>query len=155
LVDTREPYEYHGNCFVKNNSVHNYKKGAFARGCIPTAIHLNWSDLADLATEDRIKCKKDLEYNLAQKGITKDKEIIVYCQSGSRSSHAAFVLRKVLDYPKVKNYDGSWIEWSYQYKMQDQTKDNERPNKIEIKKHIHQRDFDKEYARLEASLIKN
>jgi thiosulfate/3-mercaptopyruvate sulfurtransferase len=64
-----------------------------------------------------------LKYNLERKGITRDKEIIVYCQSGSRSSHTAFVLKELLDYPNVRNYDGSWIEWSYY-----NSKDNSIPN---------------------------
>lgn len=113
IVDTRETYEYLGKPFIADDQVWKYKKGAFERGCIPGAIHLNWSELSDLANDHRIKCKKDLIYNLESKGITKDKSIIVYCQSGSRSSHTAFVLREILNYPNVKNYDGSWIEWSY------------------------------------------
>lgn len=115
LVDTREDYEFLGLPFISNEEVLSYKAGAYARGCIPGAKHLNWSEQSDLSSDDRFKCIKDLEYNLERKGITRDKEIIVYCQSGSRSSHTAFVLRELLDYPNVKNYDGSWIEWSYYY----------------------------------------
>lgn len=115
IVDTRESYEYEGKAFIADDKVHSHKKGAFTRGSIPGAVHLNWSDLSDLATDHRIKCTKDLIYDLEAKGITKDKKVIVYCHSGSRSSHTAFVLREVLGYPNVKNYDGSWIEWSYYY----------------------------------------
>ena len=115
IVDTREPYEYLGQPFIHNNKVSKFKKGAYASGAIPTAINLNWSVLSDLADDHRIKCKKDLKYDLLKMGITPDKNIIVYCQSGSRSSHTAFVLRHILGYPNVKNYDGSWIEWSYEY----------------------------------------
>ena len=115
LVDTREDYEFLGLPFISNGEVLSYKAGAYQRGCIPGAKHLNWSEQSDLSNDDRFKCIKNLEYNLERKGITRDKEIIVYCQSGSRSSHTAFVLRELLDYPNVKNYDGSWIEWSYYY----------------------------------------
>jgi thiosulfate/3-mercaptopyruvate sulfurtransferase len=45
------------------------------------------------------------------KGITQDKEIIAYCRIGERSSHTWFVLKYLLGYPDVKNYDGSWTEW--------------------------------------------
>ena len=45
------------------------------------------------------------------KGITKDKDIITYCRIGERSSHTWFVLKYLLGYPNVKNYDGSWTEW--------------------------------------------
>ena len=96
LIDTREPYEYLGHPFIANNEVLDYKKGAFARGSIPSAIHLNWSELSDLEDDHRIKCTSDLLYNLQQKGIEKDKHIIVYCQSGSRSSHTSFVLKEIL-----------------------------------------------------------
>lgn len=116
IVDTREPYEYAGAPFISDGKVWPYKKGAHERGHIPTAIHLNWSDLSDLSGDHRIKCEKDLRYDLAQKGITPERDIIVYCQSGSRSSHTAFVLSEILGYPNVKNYDGSWIEWSYYHK---------------------------------------
>jgi rhodanese-related sulfurtransferase len=44
-------------------------------------------------------------------GITQDKEIITYCRIGERSSHTWFVLKYLLGYPDVKNYDGSWTEW--------------------------------------------
>lgn len=117
VIDTREPYEFLGQAFLAKDKILEYKKGAFARGCIPTAIHLNWSDFSDLAGDHRIKCKKDLLYDLEQKNITKEKNIIVYCQSGSRSSHTAFILREILGFEEVKNYDGSWIEWSYHHTL--------------------------------------
>lgn len=113
LIDTREDYEYLGLPFIKSGKVNAYKSGAFDRGSIPGAIHLNWSDLADLNNDHRIKSEKNLRFNLAQKGVSGDKEIILYCHSGSRTSHTYYVLKNVLGYKNVKNYDGSWIEWSY------------------------------------------
>ena len=113
IIDTREAYEYLGAPFISNGEIKSYKKGAFVRGSIPGAVHLNWSELSDLADDHRIKCTKDLLHNLEEKGISKNKNIIVYCQSGSRSAHTAFVMKEILDYPSVRNYDGSWIEWSY------------------------------------------
>ena len=44
-------------------------------------------------------------------GITGDKDIVVYCRIGERSSHSWFVLHELLGYPNVRNYDGSWTEW--------------------------------------------
>ena len=44
-------------------------------------------------------------------GVTPDKEIIAHCQLGIRAAHTWFVLKHVLGYPNVKNYDGSWQEW--------------------------------------------
>ena len=45
------------------------------------------------------------------KGITPDKHVIAYCRIGERSSHSWFVLKYLLGYPSVSNYDGSWTEW--------------------------------------------
>lgn len=120
LIDTREHYEYLGQPFIHNGEVLPFKKGAFNRGSIPSAIHLNWSTLADLNGDHRIKSKKDLNYDLAQKGISSEKNIILYCHSGSRTSHTYYVLKHILGYPNVKNYDGSWIEWSYKHSKDDQ-----------------------------------
>ncbi len=116
LIDTRERYEYEGKPFIKDNKVWHHKKGAFDRGTIPGSVHLNWSELVELNGDHRFKSYKDLNYNLERKNISKEKKIIVYCQSGSRSAHTYFVLKHILGYPYVKNYDGSWIEWSYMNK---------------------------------------
>ncbi|MCB0224553.1 MAG: sulfurtransferase, partial [Anaerolineae bacterium] len=43
--------------------------------------------------------------------VTPDKEVITYCRIGERSSHTWFVLKYLLGYPHVRNYDGSWVEW--------------------------------------------
>lgn len=139
IIDTREPYEYRGEPYIASGKVWSHKKGAFERGSIPGAVHLNWSDLSDLANDHRIKCAKDLIYNLKAKGISKEKKIIVYCQSGSRSSHTAFILREILQYSDVKNYDGSWIEWSYYHKQD---------NKVPIVQHTDQVTFDKMVVKL-------
>jgi thiosulfate/3-mercaptopyruvate sulfurtransferase len=53
------------------------------------------------------KLKKIYESN----GITPDKEVVAYCRIGERSSHTWFVLKYLLGYPNVRNYDGSWTEW--------------------------------------------
>jgi thiosulfate/3-mercaptopyruvate sulfurtransferase len=44
-------------------------------------------------------------------GVTPDKDVVVYCRIGERSSHSWFVLHELLGYPRVRNYDGSWTEW--------------------------------------------
>jgi len=44
-------------------------------------------------------------------GVTPDKEVIAYCRIGERSSHTWFVLKHLLGFNKVRNYDGSWTEW--------------------------------------------
>ncbi len=117
LIDTREPFEYEGLPYIQQGVVLPYKKGAYGRGRIPTAIHLNWSKLADLEGDHRIKTEKDLRYDLDSLRITPDKRIILYCQTGSRTSHTFYVLKHILDYQNVQNYDGSWVEWSYKHSL--------------------------------------
>lgn len=117
LLDTREFYEYAGQPFFKKNKLYDHKSGAYARGSIPNAIHHNWSEMADLNGDHRIKSEKTLRYDLNRKGITPDKKIILYCQSGSRTTHSYYVLKHILGYKDVKNYDGSWIEWSYNHTL--------------------------------------
>ena len=118
LLDTREPEEYRGIPYIDKGVCYPYKKGAFTYGRIPGSVHLNWSDAVDLHGDHRFKSLKDLRYNFEQAGITPEKTIIAYCQSGVRSAHTTFVLTEILGYPNVRNYDGSWIEWSY-YALQD------------------------------------
>lgn len=113
IVDTREDYEYLGKPYLAGGEVLPFKPGGFIHGAIPGAIHLNWSESVDLHGDHTFKSLKNLAYNFKKMGITPDKKIIVYCQSGVRSSHTAFVLSELLGYPDVSNYDGSWIEWSY------------------------------------------
>jgi thiosulfate/3-mercaptopyruvate sulfurtransferase len=115
IVDTREKEEYLGQPYISKGKLYPWKKGAATYGCIPKAVHLNWSDAVELSDDHRFKSLKDLKYNFTQVGITPDKEIIVYCQSGVRSAHTSYVLREILGYPDVKNYDGSWIEWSHNF----------------------------------------
>ena len=54
---------------------------------------------------------QELKQNYEPKGVTPDKDVICYCRIGERSSHSWFVLKYLLGYPKVRNYDGSWTEW--------------------------------------------
>ena len=103
LVDTRMLDEYTGD-MVKSPA----PKG----GRIPGAIHLDWGALVDFENGKALKSSKDMKYDFEQKGITPDNNIIVYCHTGTRSSHTYMVLKEVLGYPNVKNYDGSWVEWS-------------------------------------------
>lgn len=103
IVDTRSHEEFIGEMI---------KTPAPKGGRIPGAVHLDWGNLVDFENQRKIKSTKDLRYELEQRGVTSDKSIIVYCHSGTRSSHTFMLLSEVLKYPEVKNYDGSWIEWS-------------------------------------------
>lgn len=100
IIDTRTAEEYSGQKVLK---------GVSRGGHIPGAVNIEWYS-ATFNSDETLKSEKELE--LIYKDIPRDKEIIVYCQTGTRSSNAFFVLKYMLGYPKVKNYDGSWDEWS-------------------------------------------
>jgi thiosulfate/3-mercaptopyruvate sulfurtransferase len=87
------------------------KKGAFRAGHIPEVLHIEHSESIAYERSCTFRNRKDLEERF--KTVPKDKNIIIYCQSGVRSAHTTFVLRELLGYINVSNYDGSWIEWSY------------------------------------------
>jgi thiosulfate/3-mercaptopyruvate sulfurtransferase len=57
------------------------------------------------------KSREELEQLYGSKGITPDRDVIAYCRIGERSSHTWFVLKYLLGYKNVRNYDGSWTEW--------------------------------------------
>lgn len=131
ILDTREPEEYLGQPYIAKGKLNAWKKGAFTYGCIPSAVHLNWSEAVNLNGDHRFKCLKDLKHNFSKSGITPDKEILVYCQSGVRSAHTSYVLKEILGYPNVRNYDGSWIEWSYNYVMNENVPIERHTSKLE------------------------
>lgn len=101
IIDARGSDEYLG---IKS-------KGKNRTGHIPGAINLNFSS-TNLNNDETFKSIDELKSAYESKGITKDKEIIVYSQEGLRSTHTYFVLQFLLKYPNVKNYVGSINEWS-------------------------------------------
>ncbi|OPJ57265.1 sulfurtransferase [Alkalithermobacter paradoxus] len=83
-------------------------------GRIPTSVWLEYVNTLNTGdgADDTFKTAEELKALFEEHGITKDKTIIAYCQSAVRSAHTTFVLTQLLGYENVKNYDGSWIEWS-------------------------------------------
>jgi thiosulfate/3-mercaptopyruvate sulfurtransferase len=77
-------------------------------GTIPGAVHLQWSNGID--AQGTVRAADELRALFAQHGITPDKEIVPFCGGGYRSSHTYLIL-KMLGYPNVRNYLGSWSEW--------------------------------------------
>jgi thiosulfate/3-mercaptopyruvate sulfurtransferase len=77
-------------------------------GTIPGAVHLQWSSNVD--KQGVVRAADELRELFAQHGITPDKEIVPFCGGGYRSSHTYLIL-KMLGYPNVRNYLGSWGEW--------------------------------------------
>jgi thiosulfate/3-mercaptopyruvate sulfurtransferase len=106
LVDVRSPDEYSG----KVTHMPNYpQEGALRGGHIPGAQSIPW---AQAANEDgTFKDYDALKALYEGKGVTGDKDIVAYCRIAERSSHTWFVLKYLLGYERVRNYDGSWTEW--------------------------------------------
>ena len=77
-------------------------------GRIPGAVHLEW--IENMNADGTLKEPESLRAQLTAKGLTPDKEIIPFCQSGFRSAHGYLVAR-LLGYPRVRNYVTSWSEW--------------------------------------------
>jgi thiosulfate/3-mercaptopyruvate sulfurtransferase len=106
LVDVRSPGEYSGQLLAPENLP---QEGAQRGGHIPTAVNVPW---ATAVKEDgTFKDAADLQELYGGKGITSDRDVIAYCRIGERSAHTWFVLRELLGYENVRNYDGSWTEW--------------------------------------------
>ncbi len=77
-------------------------------GAIPGSIHIEWTDNLDV--DGKFKSNEQLQAMYDQAGITADKEVVSYCQGGYRSAHSYIALR-LLGFPRVRNYIGSWKEW--------------------------------------------
>lgn len=82
----------------------------YADGHVPGAIHWDWMNAVPVDSWDALRPAQELLAELASIGITPDKEIVTYCRSGVRAAHTYWALRQ-LGYPRVRNYDGSWLEW--------------------------------------------
>jgi thiosulfate/3-mercaptopyruvate sulfurtransferase len=107
LVDVRSPKEYTGELIHMPNYP---QEGATRGGHIPGAMSIPWSQATN-ETDSTFKSAEELRKLYEAKGITPEKDIIAYCRIGERSSHTWFVLKYLLGYPNVRNYDGSWTEW--------------------------------------------
>lgn len=103
LLDTRSADEFSGK---------RQKKGAAKGGRISGSIRIDWEEAVDFESNGRLKSLQELEKVYSKLGTNKDQLIITYCHSGVRSAHTTFVLTEILGYTNVRNYDGSWIEWS-------------------------------------------
>jgi thiosulfate/3-mercaptopyruvate sulfurtransferase len=97
ILDTRSAGEYLGT-HVR----------AARGGAIPGAIHIEWTD--NLDSGGKFKSNAELKSMYDKAGVTPDKEVVSYCQGGYRAAHSYVALR-LLGFPKVRNYIGSWKEW--------------------------------------------
>jgi thiosulfate/3-mercaptopyruvate sulfurtransferase len=101
LVDARGTGEYTGEVNNDNNK---------RVGHIPGALDLGY-DVTNFNKDGTLKSIEDLKAVYEAKGVTKDKEVITYCQAGIKASNAYFTLKHILGYPNVKVYVSSWGEW--------------------------------------------
>lgn len=107
MVDVRSPKEFSGEILAPPEYPTEHAQRG---GHIPGAVNIPWAQAVN-DSDGTFKNPEELKQLYASKGITPDKEIIAYCRIGERSSHTWFVLKYLLGYPNVKNYDGSWTEW--------------------------------------------
>ena len=106
LVDVRSPGEYSGQV----THMPDYpQEGVLRGGHIPGAQSIPWAQAAN--PDQTFKSAEELKALYEGKGVSPDKDVVVYCRIGERSSHTWFVLHELLGYEKVRNYDGSWTEW--------------------------------------------
>jgi len=107
ILDTRSDDEYLGTV-----------ARAARAGCIPGAVHLEWTD--NLGPDGAFKPADALRALYERAGVTPDKEVIAYCQGGYRAAHGYLALR-LLGYTRVRNYVGSWKEWGDRLELPVQT----------------------------------
>jgi len=106
LVDVRSPKEFTGEITAPPEyPMEHAQRG----GHIPGAKNIPWAQA--VKDDGTFKSVEELKQLYEPKGVTRDKNVIAYCRIGERSSHTWFVLKYLLGYQKVKNYDGSWTEW--------------------------------------------
>ena len=107
LIDVRSPEEYTGE---RTHMPAYPEEGALRGGHIPGAKSMPWGKAAN--GDGTFKSAAELkELYTEQAGLGESEEVIAYCRIGERSSHTWFVLKHLLGYSNVRNYDGSWTEW--------------------------------------------
>jgi thiosulfate/3-mercaptopyruvate sulfurtransferase len=106
LVDVRGPKEFSGELTAPPEYPTEHAQRG---GHIPGAKNIPWAQA--VKDDGTFKTHEELATLYAGKGITSATPVITYCRIGERSSHTWFVLKYLLGYPDVANYDGSWTEW--------------------------------------------
>ena len=107
LVDVRSPKEFSGEITAPPEyPMEHAQRG----GHIPGASNIPWASAVNDA-DGTFKAIDELRKIYESKGVTPERDVICYCRIGERSSHTWFVLKYLLGYPQVRNYDGSWTEW--------------------------------------------
>ena len=105
-VDVRSPEEYRGELLAP---AHLPQEQAQVPGHIPGAVNIPWSKT--VREDGTFKPTEELRSLYEAEGITSDRDVVAYCRIGERSSHSWFVLKELLGFERVRNYDGSWTEY--------------------------------------------
>lgn len=105
LIDVRSPQEFSGEILAPPGLPETCQRG----GHIPTAKSVPWGKACN--EDGTFKSLEDLKVLYGGEGVDGSKPVIAYCRIGERSSHTWFVLKYLLGFDNVKNYDGSWTEW--------------------------------------------
>ncbi len=100
IVDARSAGEFNGTAASTTLK---------RKGHIPGAVNIEYKQLMD--ANGKIKPAAELQKIFNAKGVTKDKEVILYCESSVRAGIEFLVLTSILKYPNVKVYDGAFLEW--------------------------------------------
>lgn len=104
ILDTRSKDEFEGL---------SLKQGAKWAGHLPESKHIDWMEAVD---QETFRFKKTSELQKIYKEVLENEQLVVtYCHSGVRSTHTYFVLTELLGRKNVKNYDGSWVEWTHHF----------------------------------------
>ena len=107
LIDVRSPGEFTGELM---HMADYPQEGALRGGHIPGAANVPWARAAN--QDGTFKSREELEeIYLGEAGLNPGDNVVAYCRIGERSSHTWFVLKYLLGFEKVRNYDGSWTEW--------------------------------------------
>ncbi len=106
LVDVRGPKEFTGEVTAPAEYPNEHAQRG---GHIPGAVNIPWAQAVN--DDGTFKSHDELLRLYQAKGVVREKPVITYCRIGERSSHTWFVLRYLLGFPDVRNYDGSWTEW--------------------------------------------
>ncbi len=108
LIDVRSPQEFDG---TRLHMEAYPNEGALRGGHIPGAKNVPWAKAVNPETGEFLPAPALKELYETQSGLNPSDDVVVYCRIGERSSHTWFVLKYLLGYPQVRNYDGSWTEW--------------------------------------------
>jgi thiosulfate/3-mercaptopyruvate sulfurtransferase len=105
LVDVRSMDEFTGRVLSPPGLPETCQRG----GHIPGARNIPWAKVCN--DDGTFKSADELESIYGAQGVSPDRSVIAYCRIGERSSHTWFVLKYLLGFDNVMNYDGSWTEW--------------------------------------------